>query len=170
MQIPKSRQQEPTLDQKMQAQMQKGQIQTRWTQSLLQGWTRMGPQKRRKEGHSRNMRSLNKFLEKKTAQNWQKSTNNGSRFEFNNYLMTETIKMEYDHGLLKIISAYDDQIMVRGSWNKIWVWNRSYNLKQSCETNSGRPRPKRVRGRADHNFRELAGNRLIFWKCLLHTT
>ena len=76
----------------------------------------MGPQKRRKEGHSRNMRSLNKFLEKKkTAQNWQKSTNNGSRFEFNNYLMTETIKMEYGHGLLKIIFAYDDQIMVRGS-------------------------------------------------------
>ena len=34
----------------------------------------------------------------KTAQNWQQSTNNGSRFEFNNYLMTKTIKMEYDHG------------------------------------------------------------------------
>ena len=30
----------------------------------------------------------------KTAQNWQKSTNNGSRFYFNNYLMTKTIKME----------------------------------------------------------------------------
>ena len=108
---------------------------------------------------------------KKQPRIGKKSTNNGSRFEFNNYLMTKTIKMEYDHGLLKIISAYDDQIMVRGSWNKIWVWNRSYNLKQSCETNSGRPRVSAeelmiISG----NLPEMVWFFPGLWKCFLHTT
>ena len=93
MQIQKSRQQEPTFDQEMQTQMQKGQIQTRWTQSLLQSWTRMGSQKRRKEGHSRNMCSLNKFLEKQPRIGKKVPIMEADSI-FNNYLMTETIKME----------------------------------------------------------------------------
>ena len=49
----------------------------------------------------------------KTAQNWQKSTNNGSRFDFNIYLMTKTIKMEYDHGFTE-----NDIYLWRPNWSE----------------------------------------------------